>query len=143
MPSIALNPPKSINSSKTGSSHSVHHNNTQKAVFEESIFNLLPKEVQHHARPPRHRSVYADMARAEYKASQAKSMGSIGPAVIKREQPENFLKKHTRDQKASKSAGNVASGKKEKKAWPVLWEPTKPIAQPYVKPDLNVKRKYF
>lgn len=70
--------------------------------YQESVYNLIPKEYIAQARPPRHRSVYAGMARHEYKQSQVKPAATIGPAEVSKISPKQFLKKHTTEQKKPK-----------------------------------------
>jgi hypothetical protein len=98
----------SKSSSKTNSTGSVTNGRKKPQsagsgdVHQESIYNLIPKVYIAPPRPPRHRSVYAGLAREEYKSSQVKPAGTIGPAEATKVSPKQFLKKHTNEQKKQK-----------------------------------------
>lgn len=69
-------------------------------IHQESIYHLIPKVYEAPSKPDLYRSMYAGQARREYKAHQKKA-ASMGPLKVPREEPQNFLKSHVREQRAS------------------------------------------
>jgi hypothetical protein len=67
---------------------------------------MVPKQIVVEEKGPLYRSIYAGVAKQEYKKVQ-KRIGVLGPAHVKRDDPQVYLKKHSADsrlQKQGKSA---------------------------------------
>ncbi|KAJ3092477.1 hypothetical protein HK102_006888 [Quaeritorhiza haematococci] len=60
--------------------------------FDETVYNLLPLELPPQEKPPTYKSVYAKLAKKEYKDGK-KATASIGPAKVQQRSAKEFLKK--------------------------------------------------
>lgn len=87
---------RSLESSFNSSIGSIQTPNDQ-----ESVYKLIPKTIIIPEKPPLYKSIYNPMASKEYKDSQVKKAASIGPAVVPKETPDQFLRKKSKSVKTT------------------------------------------
>jgi hypothetical protein len=64
----------------------------------ESIYNLIPKTVTPESKPPRYKSMFSSTVRSDGRQDKACSK-TMGPAKVQLSSPQDFLKKHSKEQK--------------------------------------------